>query len=225
MPNYLGYLETYFPPAPGDLNKCYKRVLFTFCIYNRSVYIASLFFIVIFPLNAKTLLLWSQWEICHWLHSNWNREPTQGKGDAGFRSETHTSLTKDSSYSSVLTLSSGDHPHPVRSSPQHLLSTRRPRVCWWCLWIVPKVTVLVWQWLGELQPCSASGSLHQLSALNRNPDSKIQAPYKSGCEKILRKLINRQRSFPWPLRLKKVVTEGKQCNPLPVKSTWKKQYN
>jgi len=33
--------------VPGALNKCYKRVLFTFCICNRNVYIASLFFAVI----------------------------------------------------------------------------------------------------------------------------------------------------------------------------------
>lgn len=73
---------------------------------------------------------------------------------------------------------------------------------------------------------SPSGSLHQLGSPCHNPDSKIWTPYNNGCEKVLQKLINHQRSFTWPLSLwKKVVTEGKQCNSLPIKSTWKKQYN
>lgn len=73
---------------------------------------------------------------------------------------------------------------------------------------------------------SASGSLHQLSSPCHNPNSKVWTPYNNGCEKVMQKLINHQRSYTWPLSLrKKVVTEGKQSNPPPIKSTWKKQYN
>lgn len=73
---------------------------------------------------------------------------------------------------------------------------------------------------------STSGSLHQLSSPYHNPNSKRWTPYNNGCQKVMQKLINHQRSYTWPLSLgKKVVTEGKQSNPLPIKSIWKKQYH